>query len=284
MLRKGRTGEALEVAIDDMTSLLRAGSPTVKDRMDDFFSRFGVVLAFAFFTFLFATYGEFQDRRKRVILAERRSRMNEGEREKAKALQREFQTKACPICLENFVGCSIESGKEDIAVDTEGSTSKDRKKKEEKNKRVDSHGIPIKGNDNKPIKYLRCGHIFDETCWMMWVDSGHGNAMMCPVCRQDIGRGKRRNSQQQNAGGDAATSTTTDDGNSGGQQQHSLFLRIMEHAHAAAAPATLLRPINTVHTNNYGSIVPRPSRVNYEEGLNDSSVTSLYSEESTPLI
>ena len=287
MLRKGRTGDALEIAIDDMTTLLRAGSPTVKDRMDDFFSRFGVVLAFALFTFLFATYGEFQDRRKRVILAERRSRMNAGEREKARLLQKEFQTKVCPICLEPFEGggsTNYESGKDDnINVDTDVLTSTKEfvRKKEKKHKQVDSHGIPLKGNDDKPIKFLRCGHIFDETCWTMWVDSGHGNAMMCPVCRQDIGRGKRGN-RRHNDAGDAAT-PTNNDGNSG-QQQQSLFLRIMEHAHAATAPATLLRPVNNLHTTTYGSTLWSSTRPDYEEGLNDSSATSLYSEESAALI
>jgi len=292
LLRKGHTGDALEVAIDDMTSLLRAGSPTVKDRMDDFFERFGVVLAFAFFTFLFATYGEFQDRRKRVVLAERRSRMTVVEKEKARSMQREFQTKACPICLETFGGSSSnnESGKDDITVDADASTltKKERARKKEqkqKMKRVDSHGIPLKGNDERPIKFLRCGHIFDESCWKMWVDSGHGNSMMCPVCRQDIGRGKRRNRQQD--AGDTATSANND-GNHSGQQQ-SLFLRIMEHAHAATAPATLLRPINNLHTTNYGSTnygstLWSSTRPDYEEGLNDSSATSFYSTENTPLI
>mmetsp|Transcript_5314 Transcript_5314/g.11245 ORF Transcript_5314/g.11245 Transcript_5314/m.11245 type:complete len:725 (-) Transcript_5314:129-2303(-) len=290
MLRKGHTGDALEVAIDDMTSLLRAGSPTVKDRMDDFFERFGVVLAFAFFTFLFATYGEFQDRRKRVILAERRSRMTVVEREKARSMQKEFQTKACPICLETFGGSNNESGKDDITVDANASTltKKERARKKEqkqKMKRVDSHGIPLKGNDERPIKFLRCGHIFDESCWRSWVDSGHGNSMMCPVCRQDIGRGKRRNRQQD--AGDTATSANND-GNHSGQQQ-SLFLRIMEHAHAATAPATLLRPINNLHTTNYGSTnygstLWSSTRPDYEAGLNDSSATSFYSTENTPLI
>lgn len=59
-------------------------------------------------------------------------------------------------------------------------------------KRVDSFGVPLIGTDNKPIKMLRCGHIFDSTCWKIWVDSGQGNPWVCPVCRQDVGRVKRR--------------------------------------------------------------------------------------------
>ena len=120
----------------------------------------------------------------------------------------------------------------------------------------------------------------------MCVDSGHGNSLMCPVCRQDIGRGKRGNRQRNSDVGDAAT-RTNNDGNSGQQQQQqSLFLRIMEHAHAAATPATLLRPINNLHTTptTYGSTLWSSTRPDYEEDLNDASATSLYSEESAPLI
>jgi len=281
MLRKGRTGDALVVAVDDMTTLIRAGSPTVKDRMSDFLSRFGVVLAFAFFTFLFATYGEFQDRRKRVFLAERRSRMNAAEREKARTLQKEFQSSSCPICLEPF-GSSSGNDKGDLSVDDDDASTKGcvpKREQQQKMKRVDSLGIPLNGNDEKPIKFLRCGHIFDETCWKMWVDSGHGNVMMCPVCRQDVGRGKRGNRHH----GTASNTTTTSMNNGGNSGQHSLFLRIMEHAHAATAPATLLRPINNLHTN-YSSTSRSLTRPDYEERMNDSSATSLYSTETTPLI
>ena len=291
MLRTGHTGNALEIAIDDMTTLLRAGSPTVKDRISDFFSRFGVVLAFAFFTFLFATYGEFQDRRKRVFLAERKSRLNAAEREKARSLQKEFQSKVCPICLEPFGSSSScsSSDKDEVDDTADGDTSSSamgcvpKKGQEQKMKRVDSLGIPLKGNDEKPVKLLRCGHIFDETCWKMWVDSGHGNTMMCPVCRQDVGRVKR-GSRHHDAIGGTATSTSNDGNNSAGQQQ-SLFLRIMEHANAATAPATLLRPINNLHTN-YSSTLRSSTLTgpDYEERFNDSSATSLYSTETTSLI
>lgn len=279
MLRKGQTGDALSVAIDDLETLLRAGSPTVKDRMNDFFSRFGVVLAFAFFTFLFATYGECQDRRKRVFLAERRSRMSASEREKARSLQKEFQTKCCPICLEQFGSSSINIDNQDGYADTlsprKGSAPKN-KEQQQKMKRVDSLGIPLHGNDEKPIKFLRCGHIFDETCWKMWVDSGHGNAMLCPVCRTDVGRVKKGSTRVEYA--DSSTPASADN------DENSLFVRIIEHAHAAATPATLLRPINSLQTSYSSTLWSSAATptVDYEERLSDS--TMLYSTENSPLL
>lgn len=70
--------------------------------------------------------------------------------------------------------------------------SKQSKKRKNKMKRVDSFGLPLVGTDDKPIKMLRCGHIFDLSCWTTWVDAGAGDPFKCPVCRQDVGRPKRR--------------------------------------------------------------------------------------------
>ena len=103
-LRKGNTGSALNIAIEDLTGLLLQGPPTLKDRVDDFFQRFGVVMLFTAFTFVFATWGECRDRRKRLFFVERRSRMTAAEKEKARLLQKEFRSKmvSCQFILELF--------------------------------------------------------------------------------------------------------------------------------------------------------------------------------------
>ncbi len=92
-LRKGQTGEALSIAIDDLSALLIEGPPTIIDRLIDFLQRFGIVMSFTLFTFVFATWGECRDRRKRLFFAIRRSRMTAAEKEKARLLQKEFNTK-----------------------------------------------------------------------------------------------------------------------------------------------------------------------------------------------
>jgi len=93
-LQIGHTGEALSAAIDELTELLLEGPPSFMDRANDFFQRFGVILLFTVFTFLFSTWGECRDRRKRMFFAEKRSRMTAAEKEKAMSLQKQFQNKS----------------------------------------------------------------------------------------------------------------------------------------------------------------------------------------------
>jgi TPM domain len=52
-LRRRDYGIALLRAIDDLSQMLQTGPPTLYDRMHDFVARFGVVIAFALFTFFF---------------------------------------------------------------------------------------------------------------------------------------------------------------------------------------------------------------------------------------
>merc|ERR1712124_125232 len=43
------------------------------------------------------------------------------------------------------------------------------------------------GSDGHPIQLLRCGHVFDKTCYQEWVSSGNGDVTKCPICRIDVG-------------------------------------------------------------------------------------------------
>jgi len=174
-------GSALLSAIDDLTNMLLAGPPTIKDRLRDFLTRFGVVIAFAVFTFFFGAWGEYRDRRKRWQYTESRSKLNGFEKEKARLMQRDYKTSACPICLEIF-DCG-----EDQNIDSKQADGP-RTFLSGALKRVDSYGIPLYGSDRKKIKLLRCGHIFCECCWKGWVHSGFGNPCICPVCHQDVGK------------------------------------------------------------------------------------------------
>lgn len=199
-LRRRAYGHAILQAISDLSRMLEAGPPTLSDRLHDFVARFGVVIAFAFFTFAFGAWGEYRDRRKRWQYAEQRSRLSSVEREKASLLQQEYRCRSCPICLENF---DYGDGKKDSfneLTSLASSSSKDEDDMEkdtsiineqslETTKRaVDKFGVPLKGADGKRIKMLRCGHIFCETCFKQWVHSGCGNPCNCPVCRQDVGK------------------------------------------------------------------------------------------------
>lgn len=136
-------------------------------------------------------------------------------------------------------------------------------KQKEGLKRVDSFGIPLCGTDGKPIKLLRCGHIFDTTCWQMWVDSGQGNPWICPVCRQDVGRTRRRAGASRSsaaagggAGGEEGAANANDEEDQN-REQSSLFARMVA---GTAGPSMLLRPVNAAGAANYNSIQPRAQR------------------------
>eukprot|EP00536_Pseudo-nitzschia_multiseries_P004926 jgi/Psemu1/323669/estExt_fgenesh1_pg.C_870014 len=191
-LRHRDYGNAVLTAINDLAEMLDAGPPTLQDRLHDFLARFGVVIAFALFTFAFGAWGECRDRQKRWQYAEMRSQLNAVDREKARLKQKKFQTTSCGAGVTNEEA-SGNSG-------TKGSSSSSERK--ELMTRVDSYGIPLNGADRKKIKFLRCGHIFCESCWASWAHSGHGNPCICPVCRQDVGKtskSKQRKEQRRAA-------------------------------------------------------------------------------------
>ncbi len=93
-LRRGSYGDAALEAISDVSELLEAGPPAIRERFNDFVARFGVVLAFVIFTFFFAGWGEYRDRRRRWQHANSRSKLSHQGREEARKLQREHHTKA----------------------------------------------------------------------------------------------------------------------------------------------------------------------------------------------
>jgi hypothetical protein len=217
-LRRHEYGDAVLNAMNDLQSMLLTGPPTFLDRMHDFLARFGVVICFALGTFIFGLVGEYRDRRKKWHYAEQRSKLSGMEWEKARLLQREYQTKSCPICLEVFPG--MDGSSEDIVFEhdyTFAALPDNAKQGGEKSKiqpkivsrkdtpddglvktsssllrRVDTYGIPLNGADNKRIKLLRCGHVFCETCYKSWIFSGCGNPCNCPMCRQDVGKAPKK--------------------------------------------------------------------------------------------
>jgi len=165
-LRNEKYEDAILCAINDISLMIDSGPPSGAERVSDFFSRFGFVLSLSLLTFLVALCSEGRDKKKRLEDVERRSRLSSIDREKAKLLQCAFKTSACPICLEPF-----HSGSDEMSTLI---------------LKTDGYGIPQNGSDGLPLKMLRCGHIFDLSCWKSWVHSGYGNPNLCPVCRQDI--------------------------------------------------------------------------------------------------
>lgn len=88
----------------------------------------------------------------------------------------------------------------------------------------------------------------------MWANSGTGNPYICPVCRQDVGRSKRRlnrlNSSGDGVNGDESTGEEERRHN---REESSLFTRIVANT---TGPSMLLRPVNNTQPN-YNTIQTR---------------------------
>eukprot|EP00591_Stephanopyxis_turris_P014787 CAMPEP_0195537766 /NCGR_PEP_ID=MMETSP0794_2-20130614/48605_1 /TAXON_ID=515487 /ORGANISM="Stephanopyxis turris, Strain CCMP 815" /LENGTH=804 /DNA_ID=CAMNT_0040671585 /DNA_START=207 /DNA_END=2621 /DNA_ORIENTATION=+ len=194
-LRHRDYGAGILRAIADIHDYLRLGPPTATDRIWDIISRFGVVIGFSLLTFGFAVWGEYKDRCRRWQYTEKQSKLNKKEFIVAKSLQVEYECYTCPICLEDF------SYPEEKKPEKKESLQKNKKKfmKKTYGSLIDNYEDamqhsnttttrpPSIGSDGLPLKLLRCGHAFDQTCWKLWVNKGTGDPCKCPVCRCDIG-------------------------------------------------------------------------------------------------
>jgi hypothetical protein len=256
-LHRGSYDEALLGAIEDLAAMIESGSPTSSERMIYFLSRYGVVLAFAIFTFIFAAWGEFRENMNRWEYIEARTSMTKFEKDKARGLQKQFRDLMCPICLENFqfgdekgtesrFGQILESDSSYDDPDNKSTTSSTSLTL----KRVDSYGIPLLGNDGLPLKMLRCGHVFDQTCWKLWAHSGQGNPCKCPVCRQDVGTCIQVLSHEQSQGPETPRMTNTT------RQQRDNATSI-----AASTSSTPLS-VSTGNRTNYNSILQSDHQTN----------------------
>lgn len=156
-------------ALRELDNYLIAGEPDWKERAYDIivsYIGYLLILGFAGLTAM----GILHERKQRREYAKVASHLDELDRARAEALQGRFQAISCPICLENFQ-CTYIHNKEETRSELETLTRK--------------------GSDGLPLKLLRCGHVFDDTCWAEWISSGHhGKVDKCPICQQDVGKSR----------------------------------------------------------------------------------------------
>jgi uncharacterized membrane protein YgcG len=155
-LRSGDYSGGILKVLEQVEHYLTAGEPTAGERREemlDFFiplGMFGAIVSL----FLYQTHRE---RKEQRVYAQVQSQLSELDRTRAEALQGQYECTSCPICLDEFPA------------------------------ELTAGGPPKNGSDGQPLKLLRCGHVFDETCWTDWVNSGQGNVRRCPICQQDVG-------------------------------------------------------------------------------------------------
>jgi len=149
-MRQTLFADGLQLAIDEIEGYILKGEISWTEWLLDLFSFESFVfltVVAAMIKSLIQTRRELRQQRE---YAQAASQLSEIDRAHAEALQGRFQATSCPICLETF---------------------------------KDSHT----GSDGLPIRLLRCGHAFDETCWNQWISSGLGNIRQCPICKMDLG-------------------------------------------------------------------------------------------------
>lgn len=150
-MRQAKYAEALMDIITDLSLYVEQGEPTWKEKVLQLFQMQNLFLLVWLGIFIHGVTSAHRQRQQQQAYARAASQLSEIDRAQARALQGQYEATSCPICLERFESSTI-------------------------------------GSDHQPLKLLRCGHVFDESCWSEWVSTGQGNVTKCPICKMDIGR------------------------------------------------------------------------------------------------
>jgi|NOAtaT_6_FD_contig_101_665313_length_1538_multi_8_in_0_out_0_2 uncharacterized membrane protein YgcG len=175
-LRHKQYDKAIIGGVRQIKSFIVQGPPSIHERLHFISLDLTPFVLFVLIAALFVRITEYRQRRSRSEYAAVCSQLNEIERSRALALQGMYNCTSCPICLEPF------QVHDKITQSTNRTEEKDNDTTQERL----LHDVSI-GSDGLPVRLLRCGHIFDETCWHEWVKNGRGDATSCPICRADIG-------------------------------------------------------------------------------------------------
>jgi len=180
LLREEEYSRAILDSIQHIENYLESGPPTIQERGGDFLKINGSFILFAAITSLFMLWNKYVVRNQTRAYAMAQSHLNEIDRGRALALQDRYRSTSCPICLDDFqINGPV---REPQSNDNSSYNSEDH---------LDNNGSnnnqSMLGSDGLPVKLLRCGHIFDDTCWAEWVSSGSGDIRRCPICQRDVG-------------------------------------------------------------------------------------------------
>lgn len=188
-LRNAKYDEAILVLLQQLELMILKGeSHWLIQKMDYLYETY--FNAFVVFLYLLLIYGSiwFENKKKHEY-AQARSRLTKIEEAHALELAGKYQCTSCPICLEDFDVCPTcddnEEQKEDN-VDSENEEQVSLVEGADSNKTSPTQK-KTRGSDGLPLKLLRCGHVFDQTCYDNYISSGQGDIRKCPICKQDVG-------------------------------------------------------------------------------------------------
>lgn len=151
LLRQQKYADAIENAIDGMNFYMQFGEPRFWDTFHErsLLCRGGCWLL-AGFLFLYRLSCQPKVQRRRQT-----RKWSELDKIRADLLRNRFKADTCPICFGSF--------------------------------HATKSGSAETGSDGRPLTLLRCGHVFDSTCWTEWVKScDHGKALKCLICQHNV--------------------------------------------------------------------------------------------------
>ena len=151
-LKQKQYGSAVLEGLREIDYWIRQGPAPPSETKGGWFS-FMVVAGFFTTFFGLAIYASRKQKEERESYARLQYHLSELDQQQAQARQGHYHTTSCPICLGDF------------HVTT----------------------FPMVGSDGLPVKLLRCGHVFDETCWREWTAStATRDGVTCPICREPV--------------------------------------------------------------------------------------------------
>ena len=171
LLRQGQYGPALILGVQAMRQYVQIKEqPSLWEVVTDEHSWIlWVILGGAFLVW--------RDRRRRRQYAAATAQLNELDRARAEALQGRFQATSCPICLEPFRMDKTSPCSEVVDATTTALPGGLQQQSP-----PPPPPLPRFGSDGRPLRLLRCGHMFDESCWEDWLKTTSGRLDRCCIC------------------------------------------------------------------------------------------------------
>jgi len=150
-LREVRIAGAITNAFMDIRDFVKKGPPSWSEIFLNQWLPDIVIFLFVLFLiwYIFVYQAKMQSEYNYV-----RRTLTELERNRAEALQGNYECSSCPICLQNFQRKGVD-GRWNI------------------------------GSDGLPLVLLRCGHVFDETCYNEYEKRSTHSQIRCPICRDE---------------------------------------------------------------------------------------------------
>ena len=199
-LKRGDYHTAVSAFINAVEEYFISGPPSLWEQYIDLVT----ILGFVSLGFV-NKYRESRNKRK---YAEVYSKLDKLDKERALLLMGQYECTSCPICLENFqlgsVQCSNDNNDKNDNINhpvDDDSTAKGN-----------ANSNDVIGSDGLPVRILRCGHAFDESCWQEWILKGSKSSLdvtNCPVCKMDLNSTSNSSSSSSNNNDNQSTTTAT---------------------------------------------------------------------------